>query len=598
MERLKHYIKKHFTSFSFFYAYLRSKILAAFIISVFVGFIDGLGLTMFVPLLQVVSGDESHQNIDIGRMQVVYEKIENLGIPLTLGNILILMLVFFSLKGLAFYINQVYIVILQQRFIRKVRLDLIHLLNQLRFKHFITSNVGRIQNTMSAEVERVSQGFQNYFKALQYAVMVFVYLGFAFVVDIQFALLVAFGGFLTNYLYKTIYRKTKGASRDLTRFNSIFQGQIIQHISHFKYLRSTGTTQTYAEKLEETIRKIEKSRKRLGVLGSISGAIREPLLVAVIVVVIFVQVRFLNGNLGAIIVSLLLFYRALMALTNMQNFWNKYLEVSGSIENVQHFKKELQENQEEKGKKQTNAFQKEIRLEHLSFSYGKTPILQDISLRIQRNQSVAFVGESGSGKTTLVNLISGLLEPNQGELLIDGVPLQELDKGSFQSQIGYVTQDPVIFNDSIYNNVTFWDAPLRENLARFQASVQQAALDRFIADLPDKENTALGHSGINLSGGQKQRISIARELYKNSRILILDEATSALDSETEDAIQKSIDALKGQFTLLIVAHRLSTIKNADQIIFLQKGRIADAGNFQALMKRQPQFKRMVELQEL
>src|SRR5699024_28488 len=155
-----------------------------------------------------VSRDDSHQNVDIGKMQVVYEKIENLGIPLTLGNILILMLVFFSLKGLAFYVNQVYIVILQQRFIRKVRLDLIHFLNQLRFKHFITSNVGRIQNTMSAEVERVSQGFQNYFKALQYAVMVFVYLGFAFVVDIQFALLVAIGGFLTNYLYKTIYRKT------------------------------------------------------------------------------------------------------------------------------------------------------------------------------------------------------------------------------------------------------------------------------------------------------------------------------------------------------------------------------------------------------
>src|SRR5699024_3057124 len=174
---LKHYIKKHFSSFSFFYSYLRSKILVAFVISLFVGFIDGIGLTMFVPLLETVSKQGYKESIDIGKLELIYEKIEALGIPLSLGNILILMLLFFNLKVVAFYANQVYIVILQQRFIRKVRLRLIRLLNNIRFKHFITSHIGRIQNTMSAEVERVSQGFQNYFKALQYGVMVFVYLG-------------------------------------------------------------------------------------------------------------------------------------------------------------------------------------------------------------------------------------------------------------------------------------------------------------------------------------------------------------------------------------------------------------------------------------
>lgn len=598
MKHLKLYIKKHFSSFSFFYSYLRSKILIAFIISVLVGFIDGIGLTMFVPLLESVSNHAGEEHVDIGKLEFVFDKIESLGIPLDLGNILILMLIFFSLKGLAFYINQVYIVILQQRFIRKVRLDLIHLLNQIRFKHFITSNVGRIQNTMSAEVERVSQGFQNYFKALLYAVMVFVYLGFAFVVDVQFALLVAVGGFLTNYLYKVIYKKTKGASRDLTRFNSIFQGQIIQHIGHFKYLRSTGTTKKYAQKLEETIHNIEKSRKQLGVLGSVSGAIREPLLVAVIVLVIYIQVNFLNGNLGAIIVSLLLFYRALMALTNMQNFWNKYLEVSGSVENVQDFQNELKRNQEKEGQIAAGEFKIQIRLEKISFNYGETPILKNISLTIPKNQSVAFVGESGSGKTTLVNLVSGLLEPNQGRIWVDDQSLKDLNKDSYQEQIGYVTQDPVIFNDSIFNNVTFWEVKDKKNKERFESSIQRASLGQFIKELPDRENTTLGHSGINLSGGQKQRISIARELYKDSRILILDEATSALDSETEDAIQKSIDALHGQFTILIVAHRLSTIKNADKIVFMNKGEIIDIDNFKNLMEKHERFRRMVELQEL
>lgn len=219
-------------------------------------------------------------------------------------------------------------------------------------------------------------------------------------------------------------------------------------------------------------------------------------------------------------------------------------------------------------------------------------------MKIRKNQSIAFVGESGSGKTTIVNLICGLMPPSSGEVLIDGVSLQKLQRSAFQKRIGYITQEPVIFNDSIFNNVTSWAKRTPENEQKCIEALKKAAVYPFVKDQPHSLDTELGNNGINLSGGQKQRISIARELYKDIEILLMDEATSALDSETEKMIQENIDALKGKYTILIVAHRFSTIRNADSIVLMEKGRIIVQGGFEQLFEQVPKFRKMVELQEL
>jgi subfamily B ATP-binding cassette protein MsbA len=211
---------------------------------------------------------------------------------------------------------------------------------------------------------------------------------------------------------------------------------------------------------------------------------------------------------------------------------------------------------------------------------------------------VAFVGESGSGKTTLVNLITGLMKVDGGAISVDGINYTDLDIRSLQKRIGYITQDPVVFSDSIYDNVTKWGERSEENISKFWDALNKAAIDDFVKDLPEMENTLMGNNGIQVSGGQKQRISIARELYKNAEILVMDEATSALDSETERAIQENIEALKGQYTLLIVAHRLSTVMSADEIILLSKGQIVDSGTYEELMARSELFKKMVKYQNL
>lgn len=599
MNQLKNLIKKYFSNFAFFYRYLGKRIFLAFLLSIMVSFLDGLGLSMFFPLLQVVGGGGDSLGMgDSGNLKYLIDAIEGLGIPLTLGSVLILMIVFFAFKGIAFYLSYVYRIILQQSFIRKLRIDLLNGLGRLSFKKFILTDAGRIQHVITGSIDGLATAFNAYFSAFEQILMLTVYIGFAFFLDAKFALLVCVGGGLVNLLYRIIYKKTTVASYKLTNFSNIFQGQVIQYVNHFKYLKATGKEPDYAERLKDTIYKIEDSRKRMGVLSSISGAAREPLMVGIIVLIIFIQIQFLKGNLATMLISLLFFYRGLGSLVAFQQSWNTFLQVAGALANVTGLQEILRDNREPDGKIRLGQFDKKISVEKVSFDYDDVRVLRDIDLEIRKNESIAFVGESGSGKTTIINLIAGLLPVSSGSLKVDDWQMSDLNRKSFQDRIGYVSQDAVIFNDTIFNNVTFWAKKTDENLKKFEKAISRSALKEFIDELADGEETQLGNNGINLSGGQKQRISIARELFKDIDLLILDEATSALDSETEKVIQQSIEELQGKYTLLIVAHRLSTIRNVDRVVLMDKGSIVDIAGFEELMARNEKFRRMVELQEL
>lgn len=595
---LKNFIKKYFQNFTYFYKVLKYRMFISMALSISVGVLDGFGLAMFLPLLQMV-GDSSNVNPEgLGNLGFLLEGIESLGLRPSLMTILIIMSLFFILKGIAQYINSIYGVILKQFFIKTLRINLSNALARMSFKAFAMSDAGRIQNTMSGEVMRISKAYLGYFGAFQQVVMVIVYMLFAFFIDARFALLISIGGALTNFIYKSIYKATKVSSRKLTKGLNFYQGLILQFVTYFKYLKATGYIKEYNIKLKNSINDIEKHNRRIGKLNSIVNAIREPILILVVSAVILVQVNLLNGTMGTILISLLFFYRALSALMLMQTHYNDFLGVSGSLDNMTKFEQELEKAEEKDGKLKIEKFRHIIELKEVGFDYSGIEILKDINLKIIKNQTIAVVGESGSGKTTLINILSGLMPVGKGELLIDGVDSKSLNKESYQKRIGYITQEPVIFSDTIFNNISFWAEPTPENYARFERAINQASINLFIAELPEKEYTKLGNNGINLSGGQKQRISIARELFKNVEILVLDEATSSLDSETEEAIQKGIEGLKGKYTILIVAHRLSTIKNADRIIVMSNGKIVDEGSFGELVLSSSKFKKMVELQEV
>lgn len=598
MNKLKQIIAKNFAGFTYFYRQLRYRLFLLLFLSLSIGVLDGFGLAMFLPLLQMVGDSGSTNGESLGALSIIVSAMKSIGLNFTLTSVLLLMVIFFTLKGIARFISYSYRTVIQQYFIRKLREKLIASFNQIAYKYFVKSDAGRVQNAMSGEVERVSHAFQSYATTIENVVLVFVYILFAFYVDARFALLVTAGGWATNFLYKIIYKKTKTASRKFTKDANQYQGQIIQYISNFKYLKATNLLAHYARYLILSIQHIEESRRKIGILNAMLQAVREPLLIIIVSVVILIQTILLQAPLAPILISLLFFYRALTSLVAMQTSWNQYLAVSGSMENIMDFQQDLQSNKEDVGKRGFEHLKNGLQLQNVSFSYENEKILNNLNLKISKGETIAFVGESGSGKTTLVNILAGLMPVDEGIFFIDGHNQKDVNIQSYQKRLGYVTQEPVIFNDTIFNNVTFWDERNEENITRFDAALSKAAIKNFIDELPNGANTMLGNNGINLSGGQKQRISIARELYKDIDILILDEATSALDSEAEKLIQTSIELLKGRYTLLVVAHRLATIRNADRIVLMSQGKIVEVGSFDDLLEKAAPFKRMVELQEL
>lgn len=242
-------------------------------------------------------------------------------------------------------------------------------------------------------------------------------------------------------------------------------------------------------------------------------------------------------------------------------------------------------------------FSRGIRFENVTYTYPKArkPALSDITLDISKGEFVGIVGRSGAGKTTVADLLMGLLQPDEGRILIDGVPLSPAVMVNWQIHLGYVPQQVYIANDSAVRNVAFGLPDEQIDVARVEESLRQANLFDHIRNLPDGLDTALGENGRKLSGGEKQRIGIARALYRNADVLVLDEATSSLDVQTESQINKAVGALKGTRTIVAIAHRLSTLKYCDRVLYFNQGRLIDTGTFETLSKNHRNFDRMVKL---
>ena len=231
-----------------------------------------------------------------------------------------------------------------------------------------------------------------------------------------------------------------------------------------------------------------------------------------------------------------------------------------------------------------------IIFENVSFGYDKTKIINDMSFEIKPNERIAFVGKSGAGKTTIFNLITRLYKSNKGKILLDGNNINDLTCSTIRDNMSIITQNPYIFNFSIKENLLM--AKENATMKEIREACKMACIDDYIMSLPDKYNTMVGENGVILSGGQKQRIAIARALLMKTEIILFDEATSALDNETQSKIQEAINNLKGEYTILIVAHRLSTIIDSDRIFVVEDGKIVDSGSHRELLKKSEIYKNL------
>jgi subfamily B ATP-binding cassette protein MsbA len=234
--------------------------------------------------------------------------------------------------------------------------------------------------------------------------------------------------------------------------------------------------------------------------------------------------------------------------------------------------------------------------EHVHFRYTDQDVLRDICIRVPKGAMLAIVGPSGTGKTTLVDLIPRFFDPYKGRILIDGVDLRELSLASLRRQIGIVTQETILFNDSIEANIAYGSPQAGQE--QIVTAARQAHAHDFISRFPQGYKTMIGDRGMKLSGGERQRIAIARALLKNPSILILDEATSQLDSESERVVQEALDTLIAGRTVFVIAHRLSTVRNAQKIVVLNKGTVVEEGPHEQLIQRDGLYKRLYQMQEL
>ena len=241
-------------------------------------------------------------------------------------------------------------------------------------------------------------------------------------------------------------------------------------------------------------------------------------------------------------------------------------------------------------------FNTSIEIEHLTFRYQTEPVLKDVSLTIHKGETVALVGQSGSGKTTLANLIPRYYEVTEGSLRLDGHPISSYRITDLRALIGIVTQENLLFNDSVINNIRLGNPHASEE--KVIAAAKMANAHEFIEQLEHGYDTNIGDAGNKLSGGQKQRIAIARAVLKNPPVLILDEATSALDTESEKLVQDALARLMKNRTSIIIAHRLSTIQHADKIVVMKDGKVRETGTHESLIRQGGIYQKLTEMQSL
>lgn len=396
-----------------------------------------------------------------------------------------------------------------------------------------------------------------------------------------------------NPLLKNIHKERKGKQDEFTSLTN-------ESIRGIREIKTLGVKNNLITNMIELIKDIYKKseeeidmQKSFNIKTSFLKSVLECMVFATCVILLYYH----KISLTFFIAMTYYIYRYTWLLEDINDLTQNYQKLSVSISRVNDILENRLYEDEKFGNKTLNDIKGTIEFKKVYFSYpDEDNILKDFNLELEPNKKIAIVGSSGQGKSTLFNLITRIFDPNNGEIDIDGINIKDLTEEDLRKNISIIRQEPFVFNRTIKENFKIINDKI--TLSKIRECTKLAYLDDYIMSLPKKYDTVLGEGGVNLSGGQKQRLSIARTLSKGSKIILFDEATSALDNKSQEYIKKTIDNLVKDHTIVIVAHRLSTIIDADIIFVVDNGKVVSSGTHNELLKTSDIYKNLYETESL
>jgi subfamily B ATP-binding cassette protein MsbA len=589
------------------YPYLRPhawRMAISIVANIFAALLDGFSIALLIPFLNILfhqppigitkGGVAKLLNATVGSRIVPGHEMESL------RNVILLVLAAVLLKNLLVWISGQVGATLQEYVTRDLRNAVYRHLANLPLGYFTQMKAGQILSRVINDTSETRLILtQLVTQAVQSGSLVVVYLLFLFNISWKLTLIsLLILPLLSVSLSPMLKRLRKGAARRGNQHGEM-TSVLQETIAGIRIVKSFRTEQHEEERFAEGSERYARSTVKVTRLTLLAPPVTEVIGMVIAVLVLWIGARevLTTGEMtGATLLAFLtLVLRCLQPLKQLSQMPATAQSSMASADRLFEILDSPAEYQRDTGTRDRATFQRNIEFDHVSFTYGDAPVLSDVNLIAKKGEVIALVGPSGAGKSTLVDLIPRFYEPSAGKILLDGVDTREIKLPALRSLTGIVSQETVLFNDSVRNNIAY-GAPGRYSDAEIESAASAANAHEFILELPDGYDTILGERGTRLSGGQRQRLAIARALLSDPPILILDEATSALDTESERLVQEAVDRLLEGRTVFVIAHRLSTITHANQILFLDRGEILERGTHQELLAKHGTYYRLYVMQ--
>lgn len=581
------------------------KIYMNIFLSIFISAIEGISIYLLVPMLAVIGLFEASIS-NVFPLNVLVKGLEQL--PFTLNLPFILVLYFMLLTGQA--LLQRYQTILnteiQQNFIRYLRLETYESLIKAKWEYYLEKRKSDFNYILTTEISRVGIGTHGIIQLIGIVFFTIVQVTLAFLLSPSLTLVVMVCGAVIAIYMRKFVKGSKVLGKETTELMSNYFGGISEQFNGMKDMKSNRLESSFNEWFQSMSNRIHQNVMKLVKLNSKSTFIYRVAAGLLIIFFVYVSFSFIKVPPEKMILVILIFSRLWPKFSSIQSSIEQIVTMFPALNHLLKVQKECRKEQEwdfsqmeDLSSKPSFHLESAIECKNVSYRYKQAQdnwALSNINIAFPKNKTTAIVGPSGAGKTTLVDIVMGLLQPEEGKVFVNGEPLTEKTVLGYRSTISYVAQEPFLFHSSIRENLQMV-APHASEWDLWNA-LTFAAADEFVRKMPQGLDTIIGDRGIRLSGGERQRLILARAILRKPTILVLDEATSALDSENERKIQQAIDRLKGTMTIIVIAHRLSTIRNADQVVVLEGGRVIQAGEYGVLSETKGPLRRMLITQEL